>query len=73
LRYRLEAISKLGFLFEIKAWPRINTVGAPKEVPLGYILKYVEDLRRGHNADIGQKDFFEIASILNIPQFITAS
>jgi hypothetical protein len=24
------------------------------------ILKYVEDLRRGHNADIGRKDFFEM-------------
>jgi hypothetical protein len=27
------------------------------------ILKYVEDLRRGLNADIGRKDFFEIASM----------
>jgi hypothetical protein len=26
------------------------------------ILKYVEDLRRGLNADIGRKDFFEMAS-----------
>ena len=33
----------------------------PKEVPFGCILKYVEDLRRGRKADIGRKDFFEIA------------
>jgi hypothetical protein len=26
------------------------------------ILKYVEDLKRGPNTDIGQKDFFEMAS-----------
>ena len=30
------------------------------------ILKYVEDLRRGHNADIGRKNFFEIASIYRL-------
>jgi transaldolase len=30
-------------------------------VPLGYILKYFEDLKRGINADIGRKTFFEIA------------
>ena len=27
------------------------------------ILKYVEDLKRGPNTEIGPKDFFEIASI----------
>jgi hypothetical protein len=32
-----------------------------EDQPTG-ILKYVEDLRRGLNADIGRKDFFEIAS-----------
>jgi hypothetical protein len=26
------------------------------------ILKYVEDLKRGPNTEIGEKDFFEIAS-----------
>ncbi|PLX52584.1 MAG: hypothetical protein C0611_07805, partial [Desulfobacteraceae bacterium] len=26
------------------------------------ILKYVEDLRRGSNAEVGPKDYFEIAS-----------
>jgi hypothetical protein len=47
----LEVILKLGFSFEIKARLRINPAG---------ILKYVEDLRRGLNADIGRKDFFEM-------------
>jgi hypothetical protein len=28
----------------------------------GGIFKYVEDLRRGLNADIGRKDFFEMTS-----------
>jgi len=27
------------------------------------ILKYVEDLKRGPNTEIGEKDFFEMASI----------
>jgi hypothetical protein len=55
----LEAISKLGFSFEIKARPRINPprlTGSSTR-----ILKYVEDLRRGLNADIERKDFFEMA------------
>ena len=50
-----EAISKLGFSVEIKAEPSIN--------PQAY-FKYVEELRRGLNADIGRKDFFEMASNL---------
>jgi hypothetical protein len=36
------------------------------------ILKYVEDLKRGFNAEVGPKDYFEIASIINQvshPQF----
>jgi hypothetical protein len=33
-----------------------------EDQPAG-ILKYVEDLIRGLNADIGRKDFFEMASI----------
>jgi tetratricopeptide (TPR) repeat protein len=36
--------------------------GAAEDQPTG-ILKYVEDLRRGLNTDIGRKDFFEMASI----------
>jgi hypothetical protein len=64
----IEAISKLGFSVEISrqdrrdknAMPRIN----PPRLLTGSstrILWYVEDLRRGVNADIGRKDFFEIA------------
>jgi len=35
--------------------------GETEDQPAG-ILKYVEDLRRGLNADIGRKDFFEMNS-----------
>ncbi len=35
--------------------------GGAEFQPAG-ILLYVEDLKRGHNAGIGPKDFFEIAS-----------
>jgi hypothetical protein len=35
--------------------------GVAEDQPAG-MLKYVKDLRRGLNADIGRKDFFEIAS-----------
>jgi hypothetical protein len=48
----LEAISKLGFSVEIKTKPRIK----PPRLLTGsstHILKYVEDLRRGLNADTG--------------------
>jgi hypothetical protein len=34
--------------------------GETETQPAG-ILKYVEDLRRGLNADIGRKDFFDLA------------
>ena len=37
--------------------------GASENQPAG-ILKYVEDLKRGCNAEFGRKDFFEIASNL---------
>jgi hypothetical protein len=56
-----EAISKLGFSVEIS---RRRSAGQERETedqPAG-ILKYVEDLRRGLNADIGRKDFFEMNS-----------
>jgi hypothetical protein len=39
----------------------IRDQGEGEDQPAG-ILQYVEDLRRGINADIGQKDFFEMAS-----------
>jgi hypothetical protein len=29
------------------------------------ILKYVEDLKRGTNTEVGPKDYFEIASIID--------
>jgi len=35
--------------------------GEAKHQPAG-ILAYFEDLMRGFNADMGQKDFFEIGS-----------
>jgi len=31
------------------------------------ILKYVEDLKRGTNAEVGPKDYFEIASNNKVP------
>ena len=40
----------------------VRDQGEAENQPAG-ILKYVEDLRRGFNADIGRKNFFEIASI----------
>ena len=65
----LEAISKLGFQWrsptkdprDKKARPRIN----PPRLLTGSstcILKYVEDLRRGLNANIRRKGFFEMVS-----------
>jgi hypothetical protein len=38
--------------------------GEAEDQPAG-ILKYVEDLIRGLNADIGRKDFLEMASKIN--------
>jgi hypothetical protein len=38
--------------------------GEAKHQPAG-ILEYFEDLMRGFNADMGQKDFFEIGSNKN--------
>jgi hypothetical protein len=39
----------------------VRNQGETKTQPAG-ILKYVEDLRRGLNTDIGRKGFFEMAS-----------
>ena len=39
----------------------VQDQGGSELQPAG-ILKYVEDLKRGPNAEIGPKDFFEIAS-----------
>jgi hypothetical protein len=38
--------------------------GEAEDQPAG-ILKYVEDLRRGLNVDIGRKDLFEMAYSLS--------
>jgi hypothetical protein len=40
--------------------------GGPEFQPAG-ILKYVEDLKRGPNAEIGPIDIFEIASCYSLP------
>jgi hypothetical protein len=45
----LEAISKIGFWFKIKAGPRFN--------PQAY-FKSSEELKRRPNTEIGPKDFF---------------
>ncbi len=59
--FNFEAVSKFGFSFEIsRRWPSGQEREA-EDQPAG-ILKYVEDLRRGLNADIGRKDFFEMTS-----------
>ena len=39
----------------------VQDQGGAEFQPAG-ILKYVEDLKRGANTEIGPKDFFEIAS-----------
>jgi hypothetical protein len=56
--FQTRSISKLGFSVEIKARPSVNPprlTGSSTR-----ILKYVEDLRRELNTDIGRKDFFEM-------------
>jgi len=47
----------------------VKTEDGAEDQPTG-ILKYVEDLIRRLNADIGRKDFFEMASkiLLTIAQ-----
>ena len=44
----------------------VQDQGGAELQPAG-ILKYVEDLKRGPNTKIGEKDFFEIASSLFPP------
>ena len=56
----LETVSKNGFWFKIKA---------PLKFQPGGILKYSEELKRRGNAEIGPKDFFEMASILQCKGF----
>ena len=42
----------------------VQDQGGPEFQPAG-ILKYVEDLQRGPNAEVGPIDIFEIASIIS--------
>jgi hypothetical protein len=44
----------------------VQDQGGAELQPAG-ILKYVEDLKRGPNTEVGPKDFFEIASKLLQP------
>ena len=62
-RRLLEAISKIVFWFKIS---RRNSAGQERggEFQPADILKYVEDLKRKLNADIGPKGIFEVASKL---------
>jgi hypothetical protein len=47
----------------LKNWILVQDQGGSEFQPAG-ILRYVEDVKRGSNAEIGPKDFIEIASIL---------
>jgi hypothetical protein len=51
--WEIEADSKIGFWFKVKAGSRFN--------PQAY-MKYVEDLEGGTYAEIGPEDIFETAS-----------
>jgi len=57
----IEAISKFGFWFKLSCQRSAGQERGTALQPAG-ILKYVEDLHRGPNKEIGPKDFFEIAS-----------
>jgi hypothetical protein len=59
----LEAVLKLGFSVEISRHKPAGQEREAEDQPTG-ILKYVEDLRRGLNADLERKDFFEMTSRL---------
>ena len=62
---RLKHISHMEADLENRIFPQVQggnvfqPVGAPKEVPLGYILQYVEELKDVSNAEIGEKDVFK--------------
>jgi hypothetical protein len=77
---RQEAISKIGFWIKVS---RRNSAGKnagpsfnPPRLLAGSssgILKYVEDLKREPNADIGPKSIFRIASSLLWGRIVTVS
>jgi hypothetical protein len=58
-----EAISISGFSFQIESMPRFNPPRLSGSSTR--MLKYVDDLRRGLNADIARKDFFMATSNKN--------
>jgi hypothetical protein len=57
----LKAISKIGFWLKVSREESAGQERGAEFQPAG-ILKYVEELERGPNTEIGPKDFFEIAS-----------
>ena len=54
---RIEFCNRYSFRRRLKIRIFVRDQGEAEDQPAG-ILKYVEDLRRGLNADIGRKDFF---------------
>ena len=67
----VKVISKIGFWFKLKAGLRSNP---PRQVAGSStrILKYVEDLERCPNTEIGPKDFFEMAlRSFSLPQALS--
>ena len=57
------------FLNNIRSHLKIRIFGRDQgeaECQPAGILKYVEDLMQGLNADVGRKDFFEMASKINL-------
>ncbi len=56
-----KAYLKNRVLVQCQGGAAFQPAGALKEVPLGCILKVVEDLKRGTNAEIRIKSIFEMA------------
>ncbi len=61
-------LKKQGIGSHLKIRMFVRDQGEAEDQPAG-ILKHVEDLRRGLNADIGQKDFFEMASKISMTRY----
>jgi 4-amino-4-deoxy-L-arabinose transferase len=61
-------LKKQGIGSHLKIRMFVRDQGEAEDQPAG-ILKHVEDLRRGLNADIGQKDFFEMASKVSMTRY----
>jgi hypothetical protein len=54
-------VFEIGYKSHLKNWNLVQDQGGADVQPAG-ILKYSEELKRGPNTEIGQKDFFEMAS-----------